>query len=117
MLTTHLLRMELKSFLLNLMSFVSHFFFNLTKKNNLFAKKTLITNFKKIKILDSPVIHLTLGRNVNSEDIEETDDVYFECKINANPSAYKVIWKHNVSGFRNESKFLDKSLLFSIKLH
>lgn len=34
---------------------------------------------------------------MNPEDIEEGDDVYFECKVNANPSAYKVVWKHNVS--------------------
>lgn len=33
---------------------------------------------------------------MNPEDIEEGDDVYFECKINANPGAYKVVWKHNV---------------------
>lgn len=34
---------------------------------------------------------------MNPDDIEEGDDVYFECKLNANPLAYKVVWKHNVS--------------------
>jgi hypothetical protein len=34
---------------------------------------------------------------MNADDIEEGDDVYFECKVNANPVAYKVVWKHNVS--------------------
>lgn len=34
---------------------------------------------------------------MNPDDIEEGDDVYFECKVHANPNAYKVIWKHNVS--------------------
>ena len=34
---------------------------------------------------------------MNPDDIEEGDDVYFECKVHANPGAYKVIWKHNVS--------------------
>lgn len=34
---------------------------------------------------------------MNPDDIEEGDDVYFECKIRANPPAYKVLWKHNVS--------------------
>jgi len=38
-----------------------------------------------------------LGSNLNPEDIEEGDDVYFECKVHANPAAYKVVWKHNVS--------------------
>lgn len=34
---------------------------------------------------------------MNPDDIEEGDDVYFECKVRANPDAYKVVWKHNVS--------------------
>lgn len=40
---------------------------------------------------------MELGSNLNPDDIEEGDDVYFECKVHANPVAYKVIWKHNVS--------------------
>ncbi|XP_060860305.1 uncharacterized protein LOC132937501 [Metopolophium dirhodum] len=42
-----------------------------------------------------PILKLALGINMNPADIEEGDDVYFECKIDANPPAYKVIWKHN----------------------
>ncbi|KAL1114815.1 hypothetical protein AAG570_007639, partial [Ranatra chinensis] len=42
-----------------------------------------------------PGLKLELGSKMNPEDIEEGDDVYFECKVNANPSAYKVVWKHN----------------------
>lgn len=45
---------------------------------------------------DVPVVRLALGSSLNPEDIEEGDDVYFECKVNANPIAYKVVWKHNV---------------------
>lgn len=44
-----------------------------------------------------PVLQLDFGSNINPDDIEENDDVYFECKIHANPQAYKVVWKHNVS--------------------
>lgn len=44
-----------------------------------------------------PTLQLDLGSNLNPEDIEEGDDVYFECKVHANPAAYKVVWKHNVS--------------------
>jgi hypothetical protein len=44
-----------------------------------------------------PMLKLELGLNLNPDDIEEGDDVYFECKVHANPVAYKVIWKHNVS--------------------
>lgn len=46
---------------------------------------------------DIPVVSLTLGAELNPNDIEEEDDVYFNCKINANPPVYKIIWKHNVS--------------------
>ncbi|VVC44609.1 Hypothetical protein CINCED_3A001155 [Cinara cedri] len=42
-----------------------------------------------------PKLSLALGKNMNAADIEENDDVYFECKIDANPPAYKVVWKHN----------------------
>lgn len=48
-------------------------------------------------VTDVPILKLALGINMNPADIEEGDDVYFECKIDANPPAYKVIWKHNVS--------------------
>lgn len=44
-----------------------------------------------------PILHLELGSNMNPDDIEEGDDVYFECKVHANPGAYKVIWRHNVN--------------------
>ncbi|KRT85296.1 Immunoglobulin, partial [Oryctes borbonicus] len=49
----------------------------------------------KLNVFYIPILHLTLGSNLNPEDIEEGDDVYFECKVNANPWAYKVLWKHN----------------------
>jgi len=52
-------------------------------------------------VSDVPILKLALGINMNPADIEEGDDVYFECKIDANPPAYKVIWKHNVSHPRN----------------
>lgn len=34
---------------------------------------------------------------MNPNDIEEGDDVFFYCKVYANPRAYKIVWKHNVS--------------------
>jgi len=49
------------------------------------------------RVSDVPLLKLALGINMNPADIEEGDDVYFECKIDANPTAYKVVWKHNVS--------------------
>lgn len=44
-----------------------------------------------------PILKLNLGSTLNPKDIEEGDDVYFECNVKANPQAYKVQWKHNVS--------------------
>ena len=49
--------------------------------------------------LVAPTVNLHLGRAVNPRDLEEGDDVYFECQIEANPKAYKVVWRHNVSHF------------------
>ncbi|XP_055849963.1 hemicentin-1 isoform X2 [Episyrphus balteatus] len=49
----------------------------------------------KLNVFFIPTLQLDLGSNLNPEDIEEGDDVYFECKVHANPAAYKVIWKHN----------------------
>lgn len=55
------------------------------------------TTMRKLCCTVVPTLLLELGSNLNPEDIEEGDDVYFECKVHANPAAYKVIWKHNVS--------------------
>ncbi|BES90007.1 nephrosis 1, congenital, Finnish type (nephrin) [Nesidiocoris tenuis] len=49
----------------------------------------------KLDITYVPRIKLELGSNLNPQDIEEGDDVYFECNIDANPKAYKVVWRHN----------------------
>lgn len=57
----------------------------------------LLIHFHLISVSVVPTLVLDLGSNLNPEDIEEGDDVYFECKVHANPAAYKVIWKHNVS--------------------
>ncbi|XP_048509194.1 synaptogenesis protein syg-2 isoform X2 [Athalia rosae] len=58
----------------------------------------------KLNIHFVPVLRLDLGSNMNPEDIEEGDDVYFECKVHANPEAYKVVWKHNGNVIQNNAK-------------
>ncbi|XP_064109770.1 LOW QUALITY PROTEIN: uncharacterized protein LOC135217712 [Macrobrachium nipponense] len=52
-----------------------------------------------------PITKLHPGRSLNLSNIEEGDDVYFECSIQANPWVYKIVWlheghelQHNVSG-------------------
>ncbi|KAG6463570.1 hypothetical protein O3G_MSEX013951, partial [Manduca sexta] len=42
-----------------------------------------------------PIVTLELGSKLNPNDIEEGDDVYFECVVRANPPAYKVVWEHD----------------------
>ncbi|KAG7305687.1 hypothetical protein JYU34_009801 [Plutella xylostella] len=42
-----------------------------------------------------PVTTMLLGAKMNPNDIEEGDDVYFGCEVDANPPAYKVVWEHN----------------------
>ncbi|CAH0721447.1 unnamed protein product, partial [Brenthis ino] len=42
-----------------------------------------------------PKVELRMGSKMNPNDIEEGDDMYFECIVSANPSAYKVVWEHN----------------------
>ena len=46
---------------------------------------------------DAPTVALSFGSNLDPNNIAEGNDVYFECKISANPDVYKVVWLHNVS--------------------
>jgi hypothetical protein len=46
---------------------------------------------------DPPAVRLEVGKALNLNDLEEGDDVYFECSVTANPAPYKVTWLHNVS--------------------
>lgn len=63
----------------------------------------------------APEVNLSLGSQLNPKDIEEGDDVYFNCRIHSNPTAYKVVWKHNGNyvhqNVKNEILANDKSLV------
>ncbi|KAL6432591.1 hypothetical protein ACFW04_006865 [Cataglyphis niger] len=39
-----------------------------------------------------PVVSIKLGPSLKANDINEGDDVYFECDVRANPKAYKLLW-------------------------
>ena len=45
------------------------------------------------------MVTLSFGSNLDPDNIAEGNDVYFECKIKANPEVYKVVWLHDVSPF------------------
>ncbi|XP_022829221.1 nephrin-like isoform X1 [Spodoptera litura] len=49
----------------------------------------------QLNVYYMPEAKIHLGAKMNPNDIEEGDDVYFGCKVDANPPAYKVVWEHN----------------------
>ncbi|XP_037081011.1 synaptogenesis protein syg-2-like [Pollicipes pollicipes] len=46
-----------------------------------------------LKVNYRPVVRLTAGRTLQLSDIEEGDDVYFECHISAVPWVYSIEWR------------------------
>ncbi|KAK9306027.1 hypothetical protein QLX08_003098 [Tetragonisca angustula] len=40
----------------------------------------------------APIVTIKLGLSLKANDINEGDDVYFECDVQANPKAYKLVW-------------------------
>ena len=63
----------------------------------LFRQKIQILIVSFCLFLDAPSVRLSFGSNLDPTQIAEGNDVYFECKISANPDVYKVVWLHNVS--------------------
>ncbi|XP_030763471.1 nephrin-like [Sitophilus oryzae] len=49
----------------------------------------------KIDVVYPPIVDLSLGTTLNPDDIKEGDDVYFECKVRANPHWRRLTWLHN----------------------
>ncbi|CAB0033445.1 unnamed protein product, partial [Trichogramma brassicae] len=68
------------------------------------VKAAVMEDTLKLNVFYVPTLTLSLGSNMNPDDIEEGDDVYFDCKVDANPSAYKVVWKHNGIVLQNNAK-------------
>ncbi|XP_042213244.1 nephrin-like isoform X2 [Homarus americanus] len=56
----------------------------------------------KLSVYYAPSARAVLGASINPKNIREGDDVYFECLVQANPPAYKVVWKHNGVVVRDE---------------
>ncbi|XP_003702634.2 sidestep III [Megachile rotundata] len=54
-----------------------------------------LEDFFQLNVVFPPKVQLHLGSNLNAEKIKEGDDVYFECKVLANPAHHKITWKHN----------------------
>ena len=48
-------------------------------------------------ITDPPNVSLAMGRSLDAQGIKAGDDVYFDCHVDARPSASRIEWKRNVS--------------------
>ncbi|CAL4104704.1 unnamed protein product, partial [Meganyctiphanes norvegica] len=66
--------------------------------------QAVIEDTRTLKIYYIPKIQIHVGASLDMTDIEEGDDIYFECNIKANPTVFKVQWflngeelKHNQS--------------------
>ncbi|XP_067207984.1 neural cell adhesion molecule 1-like isoform X4 [Linepithema humile] len=57
----------------------------------------------RLDVQYQPVVNLRMGETLNPDDIKEGDDVYFECKVRANPKVYKLAWFKNKKELKNNS--------------
>ncbi|XP_015440009.1 PREDICTED: hemicentin-2-like [Dufourea novaeangliae] len=46
----------------------------------------------RLQVHYSPIVTIKLGSSLRANHINEGDDVYFECDVQANPKAYKLAW-------------------------
>ncbi|XP_076645162.1 neural cell adhesion molecule 2 [Halictus rubicundus] len=46
----------------------------------------------RLLVYYAPIVTIKLGSSLKANDINEGDDVYFECDVQANPNAYKMAW-------------------------
>ncbi|KAA0193402.1 hypothetical protein HAZT_HAZT003196 [Hyalella azteca] len=53
-----------------------------------------VTASKRLEVYYPPSAVLKPGRSVNLSAIEEGDDLYVECVVDASPPAYKIVWYH-----------------------
>ncbi|CAL4063660.1 unnamed protein product, partial [Meganyctiphanes norvegica] len=55
------------------------------------------TTKEKLVVHYAPEVSVIIPSTLDPENIKEGDDVYFECKINANPKPSQVVWLHEGS--------------------
>lgn len=59
--------------------------------------RSILTVYRRSWFADTPETQIQLGTSLNPNTIREGTDVYFDCLIQAEPSVYKVEWRHLVS--------------------
>ncbi|XP_037073059.1 kin of IRRE-like protein 1 [Pollicipes pollicipes] len=59
------------------------------------APQTALEDFVTLRVNHRPRLRITVGRTLQLSDIEEGDDVYFECHVDAQPPIYGIEWRIN----------------------
>lgn len=59
--------------------------------------RSILTIYRRSWFADTPETQIQLGTSLKPNTIREGTDVYFDCLIQAEPSVYKVEWRHQVS--------------------
>ncbi|XP_075223884.1 nephrin-like, partial [Lycorma delicatula] len=54
-----------------------------------------LEDYSTLRIQYTPETELSLGTSLNPNDIRELTDVYFDCRVKAEPPVLKVEWRHN----------------------
>lgn len=55
----------------------------------------VLQNSTRLSVLYKPQLELQLDPSLDLDNVEEGDDVVFNCRVNANPSVTGVHWAHN----------------------
>ncbi|XP_074104616.1 sidestep III isoform X1 [Cotesia typhae] len=63
--------------------------------DNLALSNAFLEDSYHLNVVFPPKVQLEIGNTLNAQNIKEEDDVYFECKVRANPEHNRITWKHN----------------------
>ncbi|XP_033322512.1 neural cell adhesion molecule 2 [Megalopta genalis] len=62
------------------------------RAENLVVPDSVLEDKWRLQIYYAPIVTIKLGSSLRANHINEGDDVYFECDVQANPDAYKLAW-------------------------
>ncbi|XP_042863985.1 nephrin-like [Penaeus japonicus] len=62
--------------------------------NTLLPEDTL-EDILTLDVQYKPIVTMSLGRSLDPDNLREENDIFFDCKVDANPDPYKVEWWHD----------------------
>ncbi|XP_063595403.1 uncharacterized protein LOC134772367 [Penaeus indicus] len=62
--------------------------------NALLPEETL-EDILTLDVQYKPIVTMSLGRSLDPDNLREENDIFFDCKVDANPDPYKVEWWHD----------------------